>query len=116
MLSKAENLDAELRKLCKTQFLTNAQLLNEYSPPQTLTGEFTRLVFLRSIEPYIAPNGEQVPSWLSDRSDPDSITTGWNTTSYGHLIKTLDIPGHHFEVFNRQNVSTVQTCYIIDGT
>lgn len=111
MLSKAENLDAELHKLCKTQFLINAQLLNEYSP-QVQTGELTRLVFLRSTEPYISPSREHVPSWLSDRSDPDRITTGWNTISYGRLIKTLDIPGHHFEAFNRENVSALLSCYI----
>ncbi|KAF8182359.1 putative polyketide synthase [Pholiota molesta] len=104
VLGGAENLDFESRRLCKTQFMLNAQLLCDYSPPESQKHNTFPIIFLRSIESYTAPGQDGIPSWLSDRSDPNRITNGWNTLSKGRLIKTLDIPGHHFEPFEPQNV------------
>lgn len=107
VLSGADGVDSESHKLCKAQFLSNAQLLDKYTPlPATRANECCPLVFLRSSKPYMSSEQEDVPPWLSDRTDPEKITAGWRTISCGSLIRTLDIPGHHFEPFNQQNVST----------
>ncbi|KAF9483554.1 ketoacyl-synt-domain-containing protein [Pholiota conissans] len=114
-----ENLDAASRKLCKTQFAMNAQLLSNYSPPEISKHDCPPLVFLRSTEPYNTPGIEDSPSWLSNRTDPNHITRGWNIISKGQLIKTLDIPGNHFEPFGPRNIGVVsrridEACILLD--
>ncbi|KAF8962959.1 polyketide beta-ketoacyl-synthase [Flammula alnicola] len=118
VLDGVENLDSEVRKLCKAQFIMNGQLLSDYLP-QKAQNQYPRLVFLRCMEPYNPPNQNDIPSWLSNRTDPEYIIHGWKTISEGYMLETLDIPGHHFEPFNEQNVAVVssriiEACEMLD--
>jgi hypothetical protein len=61
-------------------------------------------VFLRSSEGFNPAGVPDIPVWLSDRSDPRQAVAGWETV-VGAPVSVYDIPGHHFEPFNSQNVS-----------
>ncbi|KAF8810981.1 polyketide beta-ketoacyl-synthase [Phlegmacium glaucopus] len=109
------NLKPDVRELCKTQFTTNAKLLSEYDPYAYGTvGDLplealpVRLVCLVCSDGYKAPSSIDVPSWLADRGDRTTITEGWELVS-GSAVQVLDIPGHHFEPFQPQNIATVST-------
>ena len=45
-----------------------------------------------------------IPSWLADRSDPQTSIAGWSVQT-NSPIKIWDIPGDHFQAFNIFNVS-----------
>ena len=100
-------MNSDVRELCKTQFITNAKLLSEYDPYKTAGDSdglpLLRLVCLVCRDGYKAPSRVDVPSWLADRGDITMIAKGWELVS-GSAVQTLDIPGHHFEPFQPQNV------------
>ena len=97
-----------VRELCRTQFTTNAKLLSEYDPYEIMVvneGPPLRLVCLVCRDVYNPPSSRvEVPSWLADRGDITRFTEGWNLVS-GSAVQVLEIPGHHFEPFQPQNVS-----------
>lgn len=43
-------------------------------------------------------------SFLCERDDPRTITSDWEKLT-GKSVPVLDIPGHHFEPFQKRNVS-----------
>ena len=95
-----------VREFCKTQFTTNAQLLSEYDPYKTVNeGLPFRLVCLVCRDGYNSPSCVDVPSWLADRGDITTTTRDWKLVS-GATVQALYIPGHHFEPFQPQNVSS----------
>ena len=97
--------NSDIRRLCKFQFTTNAKLLSEYDPYKIANeGLPLRLVCLVCRDGYNSPSRVDVPSWLADRGDIATILKGWELVS-GSAVQALDIPGHHFEPFQIQNVS-----------
>ncbi|KAF5317486.1 hypothetical protein D9619_013156 [Psilocybe cf. subviscida] len=120
VLDSVEGLDKESKRLCKEQFKMNGELLRTYRPQKRNGGNHPGLVFLRSTEPYMHFEQENVPSWLSERSNLDTISSGWNDLSGGRLLRALDIPGHHFSPFDQTNVGIVsekikEACSILDA-
>jgi len=103
--SSSTNQNLELQKLCKSQFLQNSQLLADYSATEVQKQPSLPFVFLKSSEPYnnVSVNIE-IPSWLYNDADAAASIDSWESIS-GGLAGVLDIPGHHFEAFNPQNVS-----------
>ncbi|KAH9480833.1 Type I Iterative PKS [Psilocybe cubensis] len=97
-----KHLEPNAQDFCKSQLMTNSELLRKYSP-----WDFTHkypLVFLMSEQPYPTFDDFDIPAWLSDRSSKSSATFGWEILSEGP-IETFSIPGHHFQAFDPQNVS-----------
>ena len=100
----SNNLDPALQELCKRQFVMNAQLLSKYDPNETKDyGNPPGLALLRSKENYNPHNVKDLPSWLSDRQNAESMTHGWERFA-GPPLNVFDIPGNHFEPFEPQNV------------
>ncbi|KAG6872570.1 hypothetical protein C0995_008721 [Termitomyces sp. Mi166 len=95
------NITSEVGTLVKAQFSMNSRLLGEYKPESFLR-DSPPLVMLRSKEGFNPPH-IQVPAWLSDRTRPEAATKGWELLSRSR-VDVLDIPGHHFEPFHRNNV------------
>ncbi|KAF9077256.1 hypothetical protein BDP27DRAFT_1441966 [Rhodocollybia butyracea] len=76
------------------------------------------LVFLRSKTGYSVEGLANIPSWLSDRSDPNTTTAGW--TELATSLKVWDIPGHHFQAFDNANIEFVsakllESCDYLDS-
>jgi len=67
-----------------------------------------RLVCLVCRDVYNSPSRVDDPSWLADRGDITRITEGWNLVS-GSAVQVLEIPGHHFEPFQPQNIVAVSS-------
>lgn len=111
VLDNTGNVEPEAKKHCKNQFTANAQLFSRYKPDKA---DFTcpAVVLLRSSAPFnlLDVESSPVPAWLSDRSDASSFTTGWEAM-VGGQIRTFDIPGHHFQAFDAQNV-----CFLLVRT
>ncbi|KAI9508881.1 putative polyketide synthase [Russula earlei] len=84
--------------LVKRQFQMNSRILLDYDPREG-GGPYPRLVFLSSCENYNPGSGLEVPSWLSSSADRRSAAAEWEAIA-GNLIKCIDIPGHHFQVFH----------------
>lgn len=99
----------ELRLLCKNQFITNAQLMNHYTP-EALNNETLPVVFLSCKQPYNPPECSDVPAWFFDRGDPMSAVCGWDTI-IGRSIEIFEIPGHHFAPFMPENVRYIHYPY-----
>ncbi|KAF5386448.1 hypothetical protein D9757_005864 [Collybiopsis confluens] len=95
----------EIGKLVQTQFAMNADLLGSYNPYAT-GGTCPPLVFLRSNAAYEEKTIVDIPSWLADRSDPNSALEGWYALAKSP-IKMWDIPGHHFQAFDNMNIESV---------
>ncbi|KAG6896291.1 Type I Iterative PKS [Termitomyces sp. T32_za158] len=75
------------------------------SEPDSFSRDSPPLVMLRSKEGF-NPLHVQVPTWLSDRTKPETATIGWQKLTRSH-VDILDIPGHHFEPFHRNNIEAV---------
>lgn len=106
VLSTVHNISPQTQQLCKSQFMTNSQLLTEHSPHNRQPLGTFPIVFLRSKEGFNPPSVDNVPTWLSDRNCACSLTSGWTVLS-GSLIQTINIPGNHFSAFDSHNVSQV---------
>ena len=63
------------------------------------------MILLRSREGYDA---KDIPcerhAWLEDREDPSTAVEGWESI-VGKEVRVVDVPGHHFGVFEKGNVS-----------
>ncbi|KAJ7720857.1 hypothetical protein DFH07DRAFT_972465 [Mycena maculata] len=77
-------------------------MLRKYVPHATAT----RFVYLHSREGFHPADVVDVPTWLSDRSDPRKSVAGWESVSHCS-IKVIDIPGNHFEPFYSANIAQV---------
>ncbi|KAJ7704791.1 beta-ketoacyl synthase [Mycena rosella] len=106
----------ELRGLVKRQFSTNARMLGQYVPHATAS-LCPPLVLLRSSEGFAPtiPGGRdtEVPTWLADRSDPQTAVKGWQRLAHCE-VKVLDIPGNHFQAFHSSNIAEL-SLRIADG-
>ena len=114
VLSSQTNPNREPQKLCKTQFLQNAELLVNYSADKIQAQPSLNLIFLKSSESYKS-NNVDIPSWLSRRTDTAHHNHGWGSIA-GGLIKTLDIPGNHFEAFSPENVGAIARFFLKYGS
>ncbi|EKM53833.1 uncharacterized protein PHACADRAFT_260377 [Phanerochaete carnosa HHB-10118-sp] len=68
-----------------------------------------KAVILRSREGFFVKNaklGVQPDAFLGDRASPETIIRGWEKI-LGIRVPVLDIPGNHFEVFDRRYVGEV---------
>ncbi|KAJ7634563.1 putative polyketide synthase [Roridomyces roridus] len=92
-----------LSTLIKRQFSINTRLIAEYVPHATAS-ICPPLVLLRSSKPFSLQGCPDIPTWLSDRSDPQTSVAGWQSLAHCS-VKVLDIPGHHFEPFHSSNIS-----------
>ncbi|KNZ72615.1 Conidial yellow pigment biosynthesis polyketide synthase [Termitomyces sp. J132] len=101
-LQRRSIISSEIGRLVKAQFSMNSRLLGNYKP-EPFMHDSPHLIMLRSKEGFKPPH-VQVPAWLSDRTRPEAAISGWQTLSRGH-VDILDIPGHHFEPFHRNNAS-----------
>ncbi|KIK52832.1 polyketide synthase [Collybiopsis luxurians FD-317 M1] len=97
----------EIGRLVQTQFTMNANLLGSYDP-FTTGGDCPPLAFLRSSTGYNEKSIAEIPSWLADRSDPGTAIEGWAVLSK-NPIKMWDIPGHHFQAFDNNNIDSVSS-------
>ena len=97
--------DSDLGRLVKAQFFLNSRMLGQYDPPKN-DRRCPTLVLLRSKEGYDPPNISDVPTWLVDRNDPKVASAEWEMIA-GEPIKVLDIPGHHFQPFEKANVRCI---------
>ena len=83
-------------------------MLSKYDPYKTVDRKEIplRLVCLVCKDGYNSPGHIDVPPWLADRGDITTFTKGWELVSGSVVVvQALDIPGHHFEPFQPQNVS-----------
>lgn len=86
----------------RRQFELNTALLTNFGPQR---GNYPNIVLLRSSEGYDAKGLNcKKNAWLEDRSDPRTAVGGWEEIVAGE-VKVLDVPGNHFEVFEKANVS-----------
>ena len=85
------------------EFKANAALLGAYSPPQPCHG--IKTVILRSRDTFdtSALCGVKY-DWLTSQSARTKAIKGWESL-IGEGVDVLDIPGHHFQAFDEQNVS-----------
>lgn len=103
VLNNTKSIDGEIRELCRAQFSMNSKLLGEYKPSLSEDGLVIPAVFLRSVNGFNPPN-LAVPEWLADRTNAKLITSGWDALS-GSSVRTIDIPGNHFQPFESENAS-----------
>jgi len=103
---------SELSALVKKQFSMNARMLGKYVPHATAS-LCPPLVLLRSSEGYKPKGVADIPTWLSDRGNPQTSVAGWQSLAHCS-VKVLDIPGHHFEPFHSSNIAEL-SLRIADG-
>ncbi|KAI0051416.1 polyketide synthase [Auriscalpium vulgare] len=99
------NTVSDVAQLVKRQFQMNSRMLGHYDPLAS-GGPYPRLVLLRSSEGFNPAGVPDVPVWLADRSDPRQAVAGWEGI-VGTSVKTIDIPGHHFQPFHTANIAGV---------
>ena len=92
-----------VRDTVRKQFMSNTALLSDFKPDRK--GISPAIVLLRCTEGFDA-SGIECPGheWLEDRSDVRNTVAGWEQI-VEEEIKVIDIPGNHFEVFDKDNVS-----------
>lgn len=103
VLDNIKSVDARSRDLCQLQFSMSSRLLSEYKPSLPEEGLAIPIVFLRSMGGFNPPNLTDVPTWLANRTNADSVISGWDALS-GSPIRVIDIPGNHFQPFESENV------------
>ncbi|KAF7371094.1 Non-reducing polyketide synthase terA [Mycena sanguinolenta] len=103
---------SELAALVKKQFVMNARMLGKYVPHATAS-LCPPLVLLRSSEGFHPSGVADVPTWLADRSDPQTSVAGWQSLAHCS-IKVIDIPGNHFKPFHPSNITEL-SLRITDG-
>ncbi|KAF8215370.1 hypothetical protein K438DRAFT_1801130 [Mycena galopus ATCC 62051] len=103
---------SEVTELVKKQFSMNASMLGKYVPHATAS-LCPPLVLLRSSEGFHPEGVTDVPTWLSDRTDPWTSVAGWQSLAHCS-VKVLDIPGNHFQPFHSSNIAEL-SLRIADG-
>lgn len=85
-----------------TEFKANATLLGKYSPPQVRCD--VKTVVLRSRDTFDSSGLCGVKyGWLESQIARTKAIKGWESI-VGESVDVLDIPGHHFQAFDEQNV------------
>lgn len=103
VLDHTKDVGPESRNLCRSQFIMSSQLLCDYVP--TKSCDTIMAVFLWSKDGFEPPDTiADLPAWLVDRTDPSILTSGWDFLC-GSPVRTIEIPGHHFQPFETANVS-----------
>ncbi|KAF9025646.1 ketoacyl-synt-domain-containing protein [Hymenopellis radicata] len=97
-------IKSEVGRLVKTQFRMNSAMLKDYDP-YTTGGRCPPLAYLRSTDPFNPPGVNDIPLWLSDRSER---RTGWEGIA-GCEVRVVDIPGNHFQAFHPCNISDMSS-------
>nr|APH07628.1 PKS2 [Agaricomycetes sp.] len=95
----------DVARFVKSQFSMNSRMLGQYKPSST-DGPFPRLVLLRCTESFNPPGVDDVPAWLADRGDLEKLVVAWEGL-VGAPVKTLDVPGNHFQPFHSENVGVL---------
>ncbi|KAJ7216777.1 polyketide synthase [Mycena haematopus] len=103
---------SEFSALVKKQFSMNARMLAKYVPHATAS-LCPPLVLLRSSEGFHPSGVTDIPTWLADRSDPQTSVAGWQSLAHCS-VKVLDIPGNHFQPFHSSNIAEL-SLRIADG-
>ena len=89
----------------RRQFELNTALLADFKPLDTSHDAYPDMVLLRSREGYNATDLHcERHAWLENREDPRTAVEGWETI-VGKEVRIVDVPGHHFGVFEKENVS-----------
>lgn len=89
----------------RRQFELNTALLAKFKPPKVEHGQHIDIVLLRCSEGYDAAGLDCAKhAWLEDRSDARRAVEGWERVVEGD-VEVVDLPGNHFEVFDKANVS-----------
>jgi hypothetical protein len=91
----------QLELLITAQFRANTANLVAYNP--AYQEGMPQVVFLRSCEGWSGDVRVQ-HKWVMDRSNPADAKGDWEKLVGGE-VKVVDIPGNHFEVFEKKNVS-----------
>ncbi|KAF5309598.1 hypothetical protein D9611_013960 [Ephemerocybe angulata] len=100
----------------KTQFQKHSKMVSLYRGVEL--ENLLPCVFVRSTEGFPAPPGLDIHEWFTSRDDPGQTTTTWK-----HLLRTnlatVDVPGHHFDMFSTERVETtlkavMAACAILD--
>lgn len=89
-----------IETLVRAQFEANTRSLVAYRP--SAGGRNPKLVLLRCRDG--VPTQGARHEWLENRADVRLATGGWEMLT-GTQVPVVDIPGNHFEVFARANVS-----------
>jgi len=96
----------------KGQFKKSSELLTGYSPSSDRP--HPSVAFLRSREGMEVESEsmrEKVPVWLTDRDEPESTISGWETL-LGVKLKWWDVPGDHFQPFLPENVCVSEFSHV----
>nr|BAO20284.1 polyketide synthase 1 [Grifola frondosa] len=101
----------KLTPLIVTQMKNATRALVTYDPSSSPASKVAapRAVMLRSREGFPVPKqSEKIQSleFLGDRANPTQAVAEWESV-LGSKVPVLDIPGNHFEVFERANVGAV---------
>ncbi|KAL9039245.1 MAG: hypothetical protein Q9180_002645 [Flavoplaca navasiana] len=95
--------DTGTRSHLLTEFKANAALLGQYSASATRCD--IRTVILRSRDTFDSSGLCGVRyEWLESQTARTKAVEGWQSMLAGK-VDVLDIPGHHFQAFDEQNVS-----------
>lgn len=104
----ANHSNSRAIELAKMQMRHSTRALVEYNPFNSTVKDFlpAKAVMLRSREAFCA-NGSSIGSdvFLNSREDPSTMLAGWERILCTQ-IPVLDIPGNHFQPFDRPYVST----------
>lgn len=94
-----------VRALTRRSFHASANLLSAFHPAAADTPD---VFLLRSQNGWIHPSVPEIENaWLQDRFNPETALTGWKTLTRASTLRWADIPGNHFQVFDRVNVGAV---------
>lgn len=90
------------------QFVTNSDLLKRYQANEVARKGFPPAVYLRCRDPVVLEGVSDVPAWISERSEPRAQLADWEEL-LAQDIKTIEVPGNHFEPFQKQNVCCIDS-------
>lgn len=88
------------QSLVEQAFERNGQAMSTYVVARNASFP---VVLIRAMD---GMQGDDIPEWLSDRKSGTLLDLGWNSAIHEGLIKIIDVPGHHFNLFQSENVLT----------
>jgi thioesterase domain-containing protein len=109
-----------IENLVAAQFKSNTANLVKFNPAPWNT--VPKIILLRSSAGYPMKDLRCAShKWLEDRRNPEDAVAGWEKL-VGNKVEIMDIPGNHFEPFQKANVSiphqlsnTFLTCQQIEA-
>ncbi|KAH8830355.1 hypothetical protein DL96DRAFT_937152 [Flagelloscypha sp. PMI_526] len=93
---------SDLRRLVKDHFKASSKLLANYQA-RSASNPTPPIACLRSSHGYCSPDVENIPDWLSNRTDHQRFLNLWQQVS-SSTVTLFIIPGHHFDPFEAENV------------